>query len=242
MGSLGAFTLLDVWDHGRGLDPVRRALLLLEAAWPDYDRGEWSRLTIGTRDQWLVHLRAGLFGTRFEVLADCPACGTTLETVFTAADLPSAPAEQGPHELRWNGYRVGYRLPTSEDLLAVLDAEDETAPADRIFARCIDGISRSGRKAALSDVDATLRARVEAAMAERDLLAEIDVGLTCRACAHRFQRRFDILDHLWGEIGDWAERILSEVHVLASAYGWSEDAVLRLSPARRHHYLELVSA
>ena len=242
MGSLGAFTLLDIWDDGRGLDPVRRALLLLEAAWPDYDRSGWRRLTIGVRDQWLLRLRAGLFGPRFELLADCPACGATLETTFTAADLPSAPAEPGPHELRWKGYRVYYRLPTSEDLLAVLDAEDSAVPADQVFARCIDSISRAGRKAAISEADASLRARIEAAMAERDVVAEVDVGLDCRACDHRFERRFDILDHLWGEIGDWAERILSEVHVLAQAYGWNEEEVLRLSPTRRQHYLELASA
>jgi hypothetical protein len=35
--------------------------------------------------------------------------------------------------------------------------------------------------------------------------------------------------------------LLAEVHVLAGAYGWSEDAILALSPSRRQHYIALVA-
>jgi hypothetical protein len=35
--------------------------------------------------------------------------------------------------------------------------------------------------------------------------------------------------------------LLRDVHTLASAYGWKEDEVLHLTPARRHAYLELVA-
>jgi hypothetical protein len=35
---------------------------------------------------------------------------------------------------------------------------------------------------------------------------------------------------------------LREVHVLASANGWSEAEILALSPQRRQRYLEIVTA
>ncbi len=47
------------------------------------------------------------------------------------------------------------------------------------------------------------------------------------------------LPPLWSEVESWAWRTLFDVHVLASAYGWSEAAVLALGP-RRDLYLELV--
>jgi hypothetical protein len=37
----------------------------------------------------------------------------------------------------------------------------------------------------------------------------------------------------------YARRLLYDVHALASAYGWSEDEVLAVSPARRRCYLEM---
>ena len=38
----------------------------------------------------------------------------------------------------------------------------------------------------------------------------------------------------------WALRTLAEVHRLASAYGWREQDILALSPARRQLYLGMV--
>jgi hypothetical protein len=39
-----------------------------------------------------------------------------------------------------------------------------------------------------------------------------------------------------------ARRALSEVHVLATAYGWSESEIFEMSSARREFYLQMVSA
>jgi hypothetical protein len=39
-----------------------------------------------------------------------------------------------------------------------------------------------------------------------------------------------------------AKRLLGEIHNLASAYGWSEDAILSLSNSRRALYLQMVQA
>jgi hypothetical protein len=45
---------------------------------------------------------------------------------------------------------------------------------------------------------------------------------------------------LWNELDDWAARILSQVHILASNYGWSESEIVALSPQRRQYYQDLI--
>jgi hypothetical protein len=51
---------------------------------------------------------------------------------------------------------------------------------------------------------------------------------------------FDIVSFLWTEIAAEAKRLLREVHILASAYGWREADIFSLSPLRRQFYLEAV--
>ncbi|HXI74354.1 MAG TPA: hypothetical protein VNG94_02120, partial [Pyrinomonadaceae bacterium] len=78
-------------------------------------------------------------------------------------------------------------------------------------------------------------------MAEADPQADLRLDLSCPACGHRWQALFDIDSFFWSEINAWAQRVLTEVHALASAYGWRERDILDLSPRRRQFYLGLVS-
>ena len=79
-------------------------------------------------------------------------------------------------------------------------------------------------------------------LAAGDPQAEVLLSLRCPACEHEWSTPFDILAYLWDEIDDWARRLLSEVHTLASAYGWSERDVLGMSARRRRLYLEMSEA
>jgi hypothetical protein len=76
------------------------------------------------------------------------------------------------------------------------------------------------------------------ALEEADPCIDFAVDLECPACAHAWSAPFDVAGYLWEEIDTRARRLLDEVHVLARAYGWPEDEVLRLSDARRSAYLE----
>ena len=78
-------------------------------------------------------------------------------------------------------------------------------------------------------------------MAEADPQADIQLALSCPACGHQWLSTFDIVSFFWSEINAWAYRILREVHILASAYGWREADILAMSPYRRQLYLEMVS-
>jgi hypothetical protein len=47
---------------------------------------------------------------------------------------------------------------------------------------------------------------------------------------------------LWAEIEARARRLLREVHILATAYGWTEAEVLSLGENRRARYVERVQS
>jgi hypothetical protein len=51
---------------------------------------------------------------------------------------------------------------------------------------------------------------------------------------------FDIVSFLWREIASAAQRLLQEVHLLASVYSWHEANILSMSPQRRNAYLQLI--
>ena len=83
-------------------------------------------------------------------------------------------------------------------------------------------------------------AAVTASLASRDAGAELLIDLTCPACAARWQRVLDVAGFVWTELEARAQRLIGDVHALASAYGWTEGEVLALGDARRAAYLAMV--
>ncbi len=92
------------------------------------------------------------------------------------------------------------------------------------------------------ELDPALEDAVAARLAEADPGARIDLAVDCPGCGAAWSAPFDIVSFLWAEVDACARRLVGDVHALASAYGWTEDDVLALSPARREAYLELVGA
>jgi len=85
------------------------------------------------------------------------------------------------------------------------------------------------------------RAGVEdvAAIEAADPQAHLVFDLQCAECGHAWKETFDIGSFLWAELEDLAVRTLHDVHALATAYGWTEEQILALSPARRALYLSM---
>jgi hypothetical protein len=77
-------------------------------------------------------------------------------------------------------------------------------------------------------------------LAKADPMAETRVNLNCAECGEQWEETLDVAAWLWTEIESQARRLVGEVHLLASAYGWSEAEVLSLSAQRRSLYLEMV--
>jgi hypothetical protein len=80
------------------------------------------------------------------------------------------------------------------------------------------------------------------AMLKQDPLAEVLLQLRCEQCGHEWPLLLDVVSFFQRELDDYATSLLQQVHVLASAYGWTEQEIFSLSPKRRRTYMEMLAA
>jgi hypothetical protein len=242
MSLLSAARLLDVWERGAAALPYAQALLLLAVAEPSAPQDELADWSLGRRDAALLSLRERLFGSTIESLVACPRCGTKIELSFQTTDVraPFAGAELPPLHAQIDGHAFLVRLrPVTTAALCAL-ADD--ARRDALLLRCVVEAQRNGVPLPAPDLPAELLARCGEELAKADPQADIQLALSCMECGERWNAPFDPAAFLWREIENWAERMLREVHLLASAYGWGEAEILALSDARRRRYLDMVMA
>lgn len=239
MPGIDAYALLAAWERAIPQSPTRRALTVLAAARPERTAEEWSLVPIGQRDAALLRVREELFGESLAATADCPNCAERLEmTISTREIAPLALQEaETEHTVDCDGFQVAFRPPNTADLIAAGPGGREA-----LLARCVAGVQKDGREAASTELSEVAVARVTEAMQEADPGADIRIALVCPACSHSWSLVFDVVSYLWGELEDWAERLLLDVHALASAYGWSERDIVAMSQRRRQFYLGLVGA
>jgi len=241
MVPLSTAELLAVWERGLEKGPLERALALLEAACPDSPPAVLASLSVGRRDAALLTLREWAFGHEMTGSAICANCGQSVEMTLDTSYLrlhstdSAAPPEVS---LATAGCEIRLRPPNSSDLMACA-AVDATEIPKQLFASCLLAASMQGEPVSAEELPAeVVQAGIEQ-MAQADRQANLEIDISCSGCGHRWIEVFDIVSFFWTEIDAWARRMLREVHVLASAYGWSEKEILLLNPRRRHSYLEM---
>jgi hypothetical protein len=234
--SLSANQILDLWDAGRRASAHDRPLLVLHAV-SDLPLDTLRALPLGARDARLLQVRAATFGSRLVGLTSCPACEETAELECDVEALASRTASTATDVVDAGGMRVRVRPPNTGDVEAAAAAHSVADARRQLLERCavIDAAAPVPVTALPEDV---LEA-IERRMADLDPLADAQLLLTCPACSTAWQAVFDISSFLWTEIEAAGARLLNDVHVLASAYGWREADILAMSPARRRAYLEL---
>ncbi len=243
MRTLTNAEILEVWERGCQALPAQRAVLLL-AACAGVAPDEIASYSIGRRDAQLLELRGLLFGRHVVSLTPCPHCGESVELEFNVDEIatPAIAAESvSQATVTVDGYAVRFRLPNSLDQLALAKAPDMAAARHTLLSRCVLAAQREGDEVAREQLPATVLTALTERMAELDPLANIFLAVACPACGRSWQALFDICDFFWRELQVHAQRLVQEVHRLASAYGWSEAAILALSAGRRRAYLELVN-
>lgn len=247
MEPLSPQTLITLWEEGGPLHPPARALLILGAALPGRTPGELAALSVGRRDALLLELYSCTFGPRIDSLADCRACGETLEFALDADELQGEPALPAAPELtlRSGAYTLRYRLPDGADLAAVAERWGHPSRLTEARAFLLDRTMLAavcdGRPIAADQLTEEVCDALGAAIVAHDPQAELLLGLRCPTCGHSWQVAFDICAFLWSRLSAQARGLLREIHVLARTYGWQEETILALSPARRRSYLELTS-
>ncbi|AGP60327.1 hypothetical protein [Streptomyces rapamycinicus] len=128
------------------------------------------------------------------------------------------------------------------------EAEREPTAAARarraLLARCIVSVHRSGRpitadRLPAAELPEPVQRRLAEAAERADPAADVTLNVACPECGEATPAELDIASYLWAELDHWARDLLLDVHLLATAYGWSEPQILALSPLRRRYYLEL---
>jgi hypothetical protein len=203
-----------------------------------------SRLDLAERDRRLLVLRETLFGAQMRVYAQCPRCAAELEYTLDTRALRDAIKSSGRDALRarFGEVAMRLRLPDSRDLAAVAMADDADEARRTLVRRCMASVGEGDSDMSEVPIDeGALAAAGEClSMAMRD--AEVTVGLLCADCGDESVAVVDVGEFLWEEIDRLARRLIGEVHAIASAYHWTEQEILGLSPVRRRMYLEMLGA
>jgi hypothetical protein len=257
MRSVSARELLSVWELTVEQSPFRKAMAMLSAAYPEATEDALTQMSIGERDTRLLGFRERLFGSRMSGLATCPQCGERIELSFDVRDiLPdrevqlSEKKDEDVMKVTVESYEVQFRLPNSLDLAAIVPGSNKEEARAQLLERCIVAIEhgpRGGQQGsdgiAPQDLgslpEAVLRA-INERMAQADPQGDTQLVIVCPKCQHEWKSYFDIAFYLEKEIHAWAQRLLTDIHLLASAYGWSEAEILGMSSIRRQAYLQML--
>jgi hypothetical protein len=203
---------------------------MLGAVIPEVPQASLADWPIGSRNRALAEWLSASVGPGLAGCATCEQCGEKLEFELDARALleteptdPDARAEIAGHV---------FALPTSRDLVRVARADEPHDPVTCLLESCrLD----QGDPLALSQDEVDELGEL---LALGDPLAETRLTLSCPECEADWVQTLDLTAFAWAEIESRARRLLLEVHLLASAYGWSEDEVLAVSAPRRAFYLE----
>ena len=231
MRTLTPTDLLELWETGRWLHTLDRGVLAVEAASTER-RESIADWPLGRRNRALVELHERVFGGPMRGWVACPQCAEKLEFAFDGDALGEEHRWASDEFVEVDGEQ--FRLPSSRDLAAMVGETDAMRAARGLLRR----LHAEGEEEWSEEQIETVGER----LAEADPLAEIRMSFACPRCEFAFEESLDVPAFVWTEMEARARRLLAEVHALASAYGWSEAEILRLAPARREFYLEMVRA
>jgi hypothetical protein len=243
MRSITAMDLLATWERGLTQSGVRRAVTVLTAAHSELTETQLLQLPLGQLGSLTLDIRHQLFGPELICLACCPACREQLELNLNVADIQIAANDSPESALHCevDGYRLEFRLPDSRDLM-LAEAQHSVAAAHQLLlSRCLLSASIDRCRCEADELPSHVLAAMETAMSAADPQANVQLDLTCPACAHNWLAAFDIASYVWKEINAWAKRVLIEVHLLAKSYAWAEADILAMTPTRRRLYLEQIA-
>jgi hypothetical protein len=235
--------LLEAWDRASAAGDASRASALLAAACPGTSPGQWDTVPIPEVILQLVRLRHISFGSNLTGLLPCSECGAQLEFDLDVPQIiQRLETMAGDAAADWTSGsdRFSMRAVNHLDLVAV---STEAGPEDArllLLERCTEV---NGCPASDKNAFAALRAAETIALEAFTRLhqaAEITCRVSCVACGHSGETDLDMARFLWAEVRHGAGKLLREIHELASAYGWSEEAILNMPAHRRERYLEMI--
>lgn len=184
-------------------------------------------LTAPARDRALARIYTQNYGDLIISSPRCESCGARYDISFSLTNLVKAHAVAAPPDgVYQTAAGARFRLPTGTDELAVIGLPP-LAAREELLKRCL----------LTADADPVA---VEAAMEAVAPLLSMEVEAPCPECNARQIAGFDMGTYLLRRLLSDQERLPSEVHTLALAYGWGHDDILSLTRAERRRYLKLI--
>jgi hypothetical protein len=239
MYALHGERMLQAWERGQERAEPWRGLALLELAMPERDIESLGMLPLAERNALLLELRSLTFGPQLEGFAVCPECGAQLEFVLNAGDVEASLHAPGEEAWMEHDTEMCMRPVNARDLAAAMSAHDSAGARAVLLERTVSPRPPRGLEAATeAEESGDWLERFERLNAS----AEIRCVLPCSGCGEQAVLDLDIDRFLWREVTVAARRLLAEIHRLARAYGWSEQAIVAMSAARRATYLEMLDA
>jgi len=235
--------LLEAWDRASAAGDAGRASALLSAGCPGTSPEQWDAVPIPAVNLQLVRLRQISFGSSLTGHLCCSKCGAQLEFDL---DLPQiirrleTMAGDATADWTFGNDRFSMRVINHLDLVAVSAQAGPDDARRLLLERCT---RVNGCPASDENVSAALRASETLALETFTRLhqaAEITCRVQCIACGHSEESDLDMARFLSAEVRHAARKLIREIHELACAYGWSEEAVLNLPAHRRGQYLEMI--
>lgn len=228
--------MLDV-DFGQPAPQLVTALLA--SSLPEHGEEEMWSLPVGARLEYLLALLAfdGERPLTTERTCANEACGEPIEIELTPAELVALERERGTNRVSVDadGLTLGVRRPTGLDQLAWQAAafRDE-AEARRALAADLQ------EPEARAEVDDELVATLEGALTDADPLVCLELDAVCPYCGETRTYELDLLQLVLARFRERQQRLVDDVHCLASHYHWTEAEILAVPTERRERYLALI--
>lgn len=243
---LAGATLLKLWSDGAASTVPERARAILRAAFPSEIETRIDALPLGEWNAGLLRVRRLQFGDSFVLVDRCPHCEEPVELRLSADSLRPAveAAEPGdtPRELHRDDWTIRFRVLTGADWRAATSepAGNATDAGVRLLRRAVIEVRRAGHSLPPAEIPSALWEALAEALALADPWSEILFELRCPHCTRTWESFLEPGDYVWHEIAGVAQQSLRQVHRLASAYGWTESAILELPADRRSAYIALL--
>jgi hypothetical protein len=192
-------------------------------------------LPVGDLDLLVVARRSEVRGDSFVAEGTCGRCGAPVDVRFSLAAyaqhhrprVPRGGIQDGNGWWRWPRHDISVRVPAVADVLAAVAADN---PRGELLARCVRGPGTAAAERA-----------AERAMAALGPTLRADVAGTCPECGADVVLDVDARELCLAELRFLAASVYDDVHLIASAYGWTQDVILDLPSARRRRYADLIA-
>ena len=229
-------------DASEATNPERLSRLLCAAlssfAGHPAEMGVVDELCSGDRLYLLLQIACTIDGDTMWLFPACARCASNFDIHIDRHELPVQRAGDGfpfaTVEIR--AQRAVFRVPTGADERWIAQCTEPVSERD-LLGRCLVSVNDTP---ASHDFIKTLApddiAAVEAALDRVAPDVSSRLAATCPECAHQQVVEFDVtaLQHLS------IDRIVDDVHTLASHYHWNEADILSLPREWRFRYLSCI--